>query len=172
VEHGSDEITECGSGGCIIHAHQHLIPADGEVGEHIQGQLPWQPLDKYEDIRGFQGAPYIYLGRAAMGDKAARHYVVPNPQLPGQWVRRQVAHVLGLTIRETYGERCFEEDIGDGDWLLHPAPLNLSLTMMLLRVVPRGRERLTLGRDEPDFQPSENYKRPWGCQDWVNLDAV
>lgn len=170
VEHGSDEITECGSGGCIVHAHQHLIPADGSVGEYVQEQLPWQQLDSYEDISEFQGTPYIYLGRAAMSGKAATHYVVPNPRLPGQWIRRQVAHVLGPSIREIYGERCFDEEIGDGDWLLHAAPLNLSLTMMRLRAVPRGRESLTLGRDELDYQPSEDYTRPWGCQDWVDID--
>jgi len=90
VEHGSDNIDGHGSGACIEHAHTHLIPADEDVGPYIQEQLPWQKLDAYEDLTEFRGAPYIYLGRLAT------HYVVPDPQLSGQWARRQVAAVRGL----------------------------------------------------------------------------
>ena len=61
LEHGSDNITTCGSGGCIDHAHIHLIPADNDVGAHIQDQLPWQQLDSYEDIKDFQGKLTDYL---------------------------------------------------------------------------------------------------------------
>lgn len=90
VEHGSDNITTHGSGGCVEHAHIHLIPADEDAGSHIQEQLSWQKLDNYEDLSNFRGVPYIYLGRTAM------HYVIPNPRLSGQWIRRQVAAIRGM----------------------------------------------------------------------------
>lgn len=90
LEHGSDNITGNGAGACIDHAHIHLIPGDEDVGDNIQRQLPWQELERYEDLNEFKGYPYIYLGRLAT------HYVVPDPRLPGQWVRRQVAAVRGL----------------------------------------------------------------------------
>lgn len=82
VEHGSDNITTCGSGGCIDHAHIHLIPADERVGPQLQRQLPWERLSSYEDLTRFR------LGGEAV------HFAVANPQLPGQWVRRQVAQAL------------------------------------------------------------------------------
>lgn len=90
IEHGSDNIKMRGSGACIDHAHTHLVPADEDVGPYIQDQLPWQELDSYEDLSEFKGSPYVYLGRLAM------HYVIPDPRLNGQWVRRQVAAVRGL----------------------------------------------------------------------------
>ncbi len=173
LEHGSDNITECGSGGCIDHAHQHLIPANEDVGEYILDQLPWREVKDYGALEEFRGEPYIYLGRSAIQGERARHYVVPNPQLPGQWVRRQIASVLGTTVREVYGERHFEETIGDdADWAIHPAAGNLSLTMIFLRAVPRGRKALTLSGKENDFQPSDDYKRPYGCQPWIDLEVA
>lgn len=172
LEHGSDNVTECGSGGCLDHAHTHLAPADEDVGEYMLRQLPWQEIDSYTELREFRGEPYIYLGRSAIQGEQERHYVVSNPNLPGQWVRRQIAAVRGSTTREFYGERIFESTIGeDADWALHPAAENLSLTMVFLRAVPRGRASLRLSGREQDFQPSDDYTRPAGCQPWVNLEA-
>jgi len=55
VEHGSDNIVGRGSGGCIEHAHIHLIPADDDVGAQVQEELLWQRLDTYEDLSEFKG---------------------------------------------------------------------------------------------------------------------
>ena len=115
VESGSDSITTHGSGGCIDHAHMHLIPADEDVGLHIQEQLPWQQLDSYEDLAEFRDNPYIYLGRLAM------HYVVPDPRLHGQWARRQVATVRGLE---------------EWDWAVDPGEDELHATLERLEDFP------------------------------------
>lgn len=90
LEHGSDNLISNGSGACIEHAHIHLVPADEDVGEHIQEQLQWEQLSAYEDLIEFKGTPYIYLGRLAM------HYAVPDPRLSGQWVRKEIARVREL----------------------------------------------------------------------------
>jgi len=90
LEHGSDNLNGNGSGACIEHAHTHLVPADEDIGDHIQDALLWERLDEYEDLAEFRGSPYVYLGRLAT------HYVAANPKLPGQWVRRQIAEVRGL----------------------------------------------------------------------------
>jgi len=90
LEHGSDNVTQAGSGSCIDHAHMHLVPADEDVGPVVQEALPWEQIESYADLAEFRGRPYVYLGRLAS------HFVVPEPKLPGQWVRRQIAVVRGL----------------------------------------------------------------------------
>lgn len=132
VEHGSDNITACGSGGCIEHAHQHLIP-DLRVGELIHKKLPWQQLDSYEDIAEFRGKPYIYLGRLGL------HYVVPEPQLPGQWTRRQIAEVWGLD---------------HWDWALSQGALNLLKTFVELNVFPEKKLLVDIANDSIAFAES------------------
>ncbi len=119
MEHGSDNLDQCGSGGCMEHAHLHLIPADDDVGVHIQDQLPWQQIGSYEDLADFEGEPYIYLGRLAS------HYVLPNPFLPGQWARRKIAEVRQL---ESF------------DWALDPEPQNLAETFARIQTLPAGFE--------------------------------
>ncbi len=93
LEHGSDNVRSYGgSGGCIDHAHIHLVPAEEDVGPVLQDQLPWQRLDSLKDLAWFRNRPYIYLGRLAA------HYVVPEPKLAGQWVRRQTAAIRGIDV--------------------------------------------------------------------------
>jgi diadenosine tetraphosphate (Ap4A) HIT family hydrolase len=86
-EHGMGEGS-C-SGACIAHAHLHLIPAASAV-DRIEAALPWQLLASYEDLAGVGPQAYAYLG------SRGRHAVVPQPTLPGQWVRRQTALALHL----------------------------------------------------------------------------
>lgn len=120
VEHGSDNITVCGAGACMEHAHQHEIPGD-DIGSHILKQLPWKEIGKFENLADFAGEPYIYLGHAGM------HYVVANPALPGQWARRQVAQVRGLD---------------SWDWALEPGNQELSDThASIARNIPGRYER-------------------------------
>lgn len=115
IESGSDNLKDCGSGGCIEHAHIHLMPADEDAGQYIQEQLPWEQLDRYEDLAEFRGHPYIYLGRLAS------HYVVPDPRLHSQWARRQVASVRGLE---------------HWDWALDPGFDELRVTLEGLKDFP------------------------------------
>jgi hypothetical protein len=86
------------AGGCIAHAHLHLIPAEAAV-EPIEAALPWRWLASYEDLAGVGDRPYAYLGSRGSGGgrgRRGRHAVVPQPTLPGQWVRRQTALALHL----------------------------------------------------------------------------
>lgn len=115
IESGSDNLKDCGSGGCIEHAHIHLIPADEDVGPYIQEQLQWQQLNSYEDLGEYRDEPYIYLGRLAA------HYVVQNPNLPSQWARRQVATVRGLD---------------NWDWAVNPGVPQLNTTLDQLQRFP------------------------------------
>lgn len=116
LEHGSDNVTFCGSGGCIDHAHQHLVPADEDVGEYISKQLAWERLDTFEDLTDFKGKPYIYLGRQGV------HYVVSEPELPGQWGRRQIGKV---------------REIEHWDWAAYSGDIELALTLKGVQRTPR-----------------------------------
>jgi hypothetical protein len=117
LEHGSDNITDCGSGGCIEHAHQHLIPSPVSA-ELIKDELPWEQLDTYADLADFRGQPYIYLGHLGL------HYAVANPSLPSQWVRRKVAEAEGLE---------------EWDWAMYHGVDELMSTFWAIRNFPRGR---------------------------------
>jgi diadenosine tetraphosphate (Ap4A) HIT family hydrolase len=130
VEHGADNVTTCGSGGCIDHAHQHLIPAM-DVADYAKGLLPWEQLDRFEDLTEFQGEPYIYMGRRD------EHYVVPNPDLPSQWIRRQIAEVRGLE---------------HWDWAAYHGAAELFITYLRLGSFPVGRMFFGLDRDYSRYE--------------------
>lgn len=122
IEHGSDNLRAHGSGGCIEHAHIHLIPADEDAGPYIQAQLPWEQLDQYDDLVELRDRPYIYLGRSSM------HFVIPDPNLSGQWARRQVAAVRGLE---------------QWDWALFNADDDLRITYEALKSLTLERSSYT-----------------------------
>lgn len=86
-EHGMGAGSAAGA--CIAHAHLHLIPAGAAV-DPIEAALPWQRLASYQTLARLGDRAYAYLGRPG------GHGVVPEPSLPGQWVRRQTAHALHL----------------------------------------------------------------------------
>lgn len=136
VEHGSDNVTTCGSGGCIDHAHQHLVPAM-DVADHAQELLPWQQLDDFTDITQFAGEPYIYMGRQG------EHYVVPNPDLPSQWIRRQIAEVRGLE---------------HWDWAVYEGATELFETLLKLGSFPVGRMVFNLDRDIAQYMPHPDWR--------------
>jgi len=77
------------AGACIAHAHLHLIPAEAAV-DRIEAALPWQRLASYGTLARLGDRAYAYLG------SRRGHAVVPQPTLPGQWVRRQTAQALHL----------------------------------------------------------------------------
>lgn len=117
LESGSDNVRlSCGSGGCIDHAHQHLVPAT-DVGAYILDKLPWKQLDAYEELAAYRGRPYIYLGMAGL------HNVVAEPGLPGQWMRQQLATVRDLPV---------------WDWALDPGRENLLETFAKVKETKLG----------------------------------
>ncbi len=95
VEHGSASVptVRLGSRACIEHAHIHLLPDPGDtVGSHLQTQLNWQELAGFEDLESYAGGSYMYLGRLGL------HAAVADPEVPSQWLRREVAAVLGTDM--------------------------------------------------------------------------
>jgi hypothetical protein len=96
VEHGSDGLTEngLGSGACIDHAHNQLLPdPDSRIWERMRSQpLNWTRLRQPEELENYAGRPYIYLSRNH------EHYAASNPQVRGQWARMQAALALGQDV--------------------------------------------------------------------------
>lgn len=88
-EHGMGDAVRESTGACVSHAHLHLIPGSA-AARLIRNELPWQPIGEYKEIASLRGQSYSYLGWRGC------HYVVPEPVLPGQWVRRQTARAMHL----------------------------------------------------------------------------
>ncbi len=86
-EHGS--CGEASAGACIDHAHIHLVPLADQLGEQLANTLEWQELPALAALERMRGRPYVYLG------VGGRHFVVADPDLPSQWLRRKIAAHLG-----------------------------------------------------------------------------
>jgi len=85
-EHGSGgHRTDAGSGACIVHGHLHLIPDSGEVARAVFDELSPRPIGALADA-----APFA-LRNYALVRAAGRWSISTDVDLPGQWVRRQVA---------------------------------------------------------------------------------
>jgi diadenosine tetraphosphate (Ap4A) HIT family hydrolase len=151
-EHGSDGIDHCsaGAGACIDHAHQHLIPAP-DVAEYIlskdhpdKDKLDWQQLDTFENIIDLRGTPYMYMGYAGM------HYVVENPGVPSQWIRRLVTKLHPEHVPN-----------GNWDWFSDPGTNQLMLTLLnqLRSGLPIARGRYYTVDGQAIFEPYGNRLR-------------
>ncbi|HEY4778295.1 MAG TPA: hypothetical protein VIH47_01730 [Solirubrobacterales bacterium] len=87
-EHGSAGEDDR-QGGCVAHAHMHLVPAGPDLARGILDGEEWQSVGAFSDIAAFAEAGYAYLGAAG------RSWVLPEPGFPGQWVRRRIASWAG-----------------------------------------------------------------------------
>jgi predicted house-cleaning noncanonical NTP pyrophosphatase (MazG superfamily)/diadenosine tetraphosphate (Ap4A) HIT family hydrolase len=89
-EHGmaSCRVT---AGGCIDHAHIHLIPATVDLTPFLRSKFAVCDLGGFENLAGWFGRPYI-LAQSQLGD-----FIVGDPLegLPSQFLRRQVAELVG-----------------------------------------------------------------------------
>lgn len=85
-EHGSGgRRTDAGSGACIVHGHLHLIPDSGTASRTVLTELSPQPIDALADAAAFASMNYALVRTAGQWSVRA------DVDLPGQWVRRQVA---------------------------------------------------------------------------------
>lgn len=110
-EHGSGGTQP--SGGCVSHAHLHLIPGVREQEEVLIEALHAQPMDLTE-LSSFANNNYALIQGAGM-------HIATDTDLPSQWIRRRVAEALGTP--ENY------------DWALFPGEENLKKTLNEARVV-------------------------------------
>jgi diadenosine tetraphosphate (Ap4A) HIT family hydrolase len=86
-EHGPNG-TDCQGGGCISHAHAHLIPLANKMGSNLLQQFKWEQLSALPDLRDDRGDGYMLLGLHE------RFYVTIAPSVQSQWVRRRLAATL------------------------------------------------------------------------------
>lgn len=136
VEHGSDNVrASCrGAGACIDHAHQHLVPCLPETLERVlcaDKSISWLAIDSYDDIADFAGRPYMYVGGRT------GHYVAPDPELPGQWVRRIISREDGRP--------------DEWDWGVFPRGLNLISTIVNTGMQPHG--TMLIDEHSAEFYP-------------------
>ena len=120
LEHGSDNVDSCGlgAGACVVHAHQHLIPATEATTERmLEEGIEWQELNEYSQLSELKGKPYLYVGYEG------KHHVIPAPKIRSQWGRRILAAEDGHT---------------DWDWVLFSGTINLLQTWISLRMIPQG----------------------------------
>lgn len=123
-EHGSASEEER-HGGCVVHAHLHLVPGGHGLGEQLRGEARgWEEVPGLEDLADLAASGYAYL---SFGE---RSWAIPSPGFPGQWVRRGVARWAGIPE--------------EWDWQLFRGEHNLEETFAVLE----ERDRQLLDKSE------------------------
>lgn len=89
-EHGSTGETER-YGGCVVHAHMHLVPGGPELAEMLLGASGgWEEVEGLAALSRHARSGYAFLG---FGGRA---WAIEQPDFPGQWVRRVIARWAGV----------------------------------------------------------------------------
>jgi ATP adenylyltransferase len=96
-EHGM-ATCERRAGGCIDHAHMHILPADVDLNRFLSPQFPSHPLTEFSDLGRWRQRPYLF----ARSQDLAVVYDVPD-NLPSQFLRRHIASELNLEDRWDWG---------------------------------------------------------------------
>jgi diadenosine tetraphosphate (Ap4A) HIT family hydrolase len=96
-EHGMASC-ERKAGGCIDHAHLHILPADVELNRFLSGQFPSQRLTEFSELSRWRQRPYLL----AQSRGLATVYDVPD-NLASQFLRRHIASELHLEDRWDWG---------------------------------------------------------------------
>ena len=112
-EHGSAGEEASGRSACIEHAHIHLIPVADVAGDYLRRKLAWRVIPSLAGLAAFSKQNYFHL--ALRGE----HLILPNPNFPSQWVRREVASVLGAD---------------NWDWAAYAGKRELKQTLSRIRV--------------------------------------
>lgn len=107
-EHGPDR-SNCGGGGCVSHAHMHLIPCSKQLQRRLLEQFQWNALLGLSDIERIRAGAYMLAGFEGT------FHLASAPQVQSQWIRRQ----LVATIR---GPRHW-------DWKIDPGTAELETTL-------------------------------------------
>ena len=105
-EHGSGKSRrDAPSGACIIHAHLHLVPANDALITSLRQALAWRPLASFSDLASFADRNYTFL------ESEAGMFIETGIDLPGQWIRRQVARSIGRSGQYDWGVFSGEEEL-------------------------------------------------------------
>jgi diadenosine tetraphosphate (Ap4A) HIT family hydrolase len=105
-EHGSSEVAPF-QGGCLTHAHLHLIPYPEHAVGVLMDALPWEPLSSMVALATECGSEYAYLSFGGAS------WLCREPGLPGQWIRRIVAPPIGSGDEWDWGVFPGTQHLGD-----------------------------------------------------------
>jgi diadenosine tetraphosphate (Ap4A) HIT family hydrolase len=86
-ERGSDPTTAHTDS--VTHAHLHLVPSADKVVPALLRLLPWELIPPSSDLRSLALKDYVYL------ESNGVRWVVADPSVPRQMIRRVVAQVAG-----------------------------------------------------------------------------
>jgi diadenosine tetraphosphate (Ap4A) HIT family hydrolase len=97
-EHGpAGDGQRHGHGGCIDHAHFHLIPVAERAGGRVLAALPFREIDGLSDLRGATNQGYALLGLKN------HFFLATQTELPSQWIRRIVAESIATERHWDWG---------------------------------------------------------------------
>lgn len=107
-EHGS---TSCSNkvGGCIAHAHLHMVPCDRSMNEYIQKYgLKYHEISSLEELCVFAeyDTPYLFWEEID-GTK----YVISNEVIPSQFFRKILADIYGVPQKWDWRQEHYIENI-------------------------------------------------------------
>jgi ATP adenylyltransferase len=90
-EHGMSGCGRIDAGGCIEHAHLHVVPGDIDIGSLLREYAPAREV-AWEELGQWRGRSYL-LGQS----HCDRTLICEVPDvLPSQYLRRLVARTLGV----------------------------------------------------------------------------
>jgi hypothetical protein len=90
-EHGMSP--GCSSGGCIDHAHMHIVPATDVVATALLAASSFSPVHSWESLADRSDAAYLLI--SLPGEEGYR-WAAPPLALQSQHLRRVVAGALGV----------------------------------------------------------------------------
>jgi diadenosine tetraphosphate (Ap4A) HIT family hydrolase len=90
-EHGSDSMSD--GGGCVAHAHLHLVPAPVDLGAAL-AQWQVRRVESFDDLEQWSAADRAYV---FAGDHLGRGLVADGlAGIPKQFLRIEIARQLGI----------------------------------------------------------------------------
>lgn len=87
-EHGSASEDER-HGGCVVHAHLHLIPGGRALRDDLLVDTRWIPVTGLGDCSDVASRGYAFMS------DGSRAWMIVAPGFPGQWIRRAAARQAG-----------------------------------------------------------------------------
>lgn len=105
-EHG---LASCDrrAGGCVDHAHLHVVPGSIDLKGFVSQKFAAETLSEWHDLLNWRGRPYL-LAENTYGP-AVISEVLDN--LPSQFLRRHVAHILNVEEHWDWGAYLGFEEI-------------------------------------------------------------
>lgn len=107
-EHGSNSCSNK-IGGCIAHAHLHMVPCDRQINEYIQKYgLNSHRISSLEDLCAFAeyDVPYLFWE-----DIDESKYVINDEVIPSQFFRKILASVYGMADKWDWRQNHYIENI-------------------------------------------------------------